>query len=96
MTVCVPGVKETPCEGSNRGKHLHGGEVLKSREHHRPLEAVIRNNVVGDICIAVGLVGGGNRGVSTSRSMVAGATSGDVGPLPHPRVSDARVWCAAP
>jgi hypothetical protein len=100
--VCVPVVRETPCEGGNRVNY--GGEVLKSREPHGPLEAVVRTNVFGNICIAVGLVGGGNRGVSTFRSMVVGATSGDVGPLagsdvapvPHPRAGDARVWCVDP
>ena len=76
--MCVPVVKETPREAGNRGKHVHGGGVLKSREHHRPLEAVIRRNVVGS-------VGGGSRGVSTLRSVVVGATSGDVVPVPQPR-----------
>ena len=75
----VPVAKGIPRESGNRGKHVHGGEVLKSREHHRPLEVVIRRNVVGS-------VDGGNRVVSTLRRMVVGAVWGDVVPLSSRRV----------
>jgi hypothetical protein len=93
LTERVPVVRKTPCEGGNNGNH--GGEVPKSREPHGPPKIVVRSNVVGNNCVAIGLVGGGDRGVSTLRSLAVGATSGDVGdgvaPVPHPRADDARV-----
>ena len=92
--MCVPVVKKTPCKGGNHGKHVHGGEVLRSRKHHRQLEAVIRDTIVGDILKAAGLVGGGNIG-----QRLVGVRLGDVGPLAgsvavpvlHTRAGEARV-----
>jgi hypothetical protein len=55
-------VKKTPFEGGDYGNHVHGSEVLKSCKCHKHLEAVIRENVVGNISKAAGLVNGGNLG----------------------------------
>jgi hypothetical protein len=63
--MCVPVVKAATREAGSRGNHVHGAEVLKSRWHHRSLEAVVRRSVVAS-------VDGGSRGGSTLRRMVVG------------------------